>query len=327
MKARRTHLPSATSRRPGSGCAARSRAGTSRGRRHISGGRGTADSAAGAAPGIPGVFLGGVLVFLVAFHLSWVPEARVGHRLAVAPVQADVLLREAENGSIVALQDAAKAPAQKPQARARRHTPAPTDAPGSSLRPIPSHRVPKGIHTVLPQAAPSALSLPPSVTGRSGAIVPVAYSKAPEQRERMHPALPVSPSEPGRPEDAKRQVAPPAEVTDLRGADLTGADLTGAKLAWAKLTGAKLAGAKLTGAALTEADLWLADLRGADLRGADLTGARMMPPERPGLPRPDIATEARGSGPMPQAPDPRQVPAILPASAERKDLYDGEGAF
>ena len=322
MKARRTHLPSATSRRSGSCCAARSRAGTDRGRRHISTGRDAAHSAAVAAPGIPGVFLGGVLVFLVAFHLSWVPEARVGHRFAVAPVRADVLLREAENGSIVALQDAAKSPAKESQVRSRRLTPAPTDAPGSSLRPIPSHRSRKGIHTVLPQAAPSALSLPPSVTGRSGAIVPVAYSKVPEQREHMHPVPPVSPPEPGRSEDAKRQVEPPPEATDLRGADLTGADLTGAKLAWAKLTGAKLAGAKLTGAALTEADLWL-----TDLRGADLTGARMMPPERPGLPRPDLAPEARGSRPMPQAPDPRQDPAILPASAERKELYDGEGAF
>ena len=327
MKARGTHLPTATSRRSELGYAPRTGAGIGRGRGHTSEGRSTAHAPAGGVPGIPGVFLGGVLVFLVVFHVSWIPQARVGHQLGVALVRADVLLREAENGSILALQNAANAPAKKPQARPRHRTSAPTDAQESSLRPVAPHRSPKGVYSSRPQGASAQLSMSPSVTGRSGAIIPVAYSKGPDQWDRVRPPLPASPGEFGRPEAPSRQAGPPTEVTDLRGADLRGADLTGAKLAWARLTGAKLEGAKLQGAMLTEADLWLTDLRGADLRGADLTGARLMPPERSGLPRPDVATEAHRSERMPLAPDPREVPAILPASAERSNLGNGEGAF
>jgi len=312
MKARGRHLPSATTRQSESGCAPRIRARV-RERRQTCGEWSAPRGAAGGEAGIPGVFLGGMLVFLTVFHLSWVPEAPVGHRLGVAAVRADVLLREAEEGSILALQNAVNAPAKKPQARASRRSSTPTSAPGFSLRPAASRRPPKGIQ--------------PLVTGRSGAIIPVAYAKAPDQWATARPPLPAPPREPGRSDVPTPPAGPPAEVTDLRGADLRGADLSGAKLAWAKLTGARLEGARLQGAALTEADLWLADLRGADLRGADLSGARLTVPERPGLPRPDAAMEAHRSDGRATAPEPREVPAILPASVERNGRPDGEEAF
>ncbi len=322
MKARGMHLPSATSRQPGLGCVPRMRGRPDREREQTSGGRGAPGPTAGGGAGIPGVFLGGVLVFLVVFHLSWVPEARVGHRLGVASVRADVLLREAEDGSILARQNAVKPSVKKLQARASRWTSAPKEAPEPSLRPVASHRLPKGIHSSASHGASARSSIPPSVTGRSGAIIPVAYSKGPDQWSLGRPPVPAPPREPGRSETPTPPAGPPAEVTDLRGADLRGADLTGAKLAWAKLTGAKLEGARLQGAALTEADLWL-----ADLRGADLTGARLTAPQRPGLPRPDAALEAHRSGGVPPAADPREVPAILPASVERNEGSKGEEAF
>ena len=337
MNPRRRHQVSATS-----GCARLVAAEPGRGRRHATRRGSAPDSRAGGLVGIPGVLLGGMLVFLVVFHASWLPKGTAGARLGVAQVRADVMLRETDDGAVLAMHHFTKAPAKKPQARAPRRAAARANVPKLSPRPVAYNQIPKpslrpapigqapaASAPATPPVAGPDLSLPRSVVRPAASIVPVAYSHAPGEGDRVHPVLPAVPTPPGaeQPGVVQQPVGPPAVVTDWRGADLRGADLTGAKLAWARLTGAKLEGAKLLGATLTEADLWLTDLRGADLRGADLTGAKLTPPEAPGAPRPEVAREARASDPAPTAQNPREVSTILPASIEERDPRRGESAF